>query len=177
MKRYYLIDHRHLFLFGFIFYLLTPYLIGKYHLFTGYPGIALYQGFFNLVPAEKLSSYILITLLWLPAFFLGHFSFQLIHPFKRPLRLFPATQVTAAVSYVGVGLFIVLIIFTYLSRGSIFGGYASYDIGARGKMSTLLVIFNFFLLYQLVSKQRLSLILLAGTLLTAFLLLSMGGRM
>jgi hypothetical protein len=74
-------------------------------------------------------------------------------------------------------LALVLVLFAYLSRASIFGGYGSYDIGARGKMSSLLVIFNFFLIYQLVSGAKASVWLIGGTLLTAFLLLSMGGRM
>ncbi|MBC7850755.1 MAG: oligosaccharide repeat unit polymerase, partial [Chitinophagaceae bacterium] len=64
-----------------------------------------------------------------------------------------------------------------LARNSLFGGYGSYDIGARGKLSTLLIIFNFFLLYQLVSKQKLSMFLVAGTILGCLFLLSMGGRM
>jgi len=69
------------------------------------------------------------------------------------------------------------VIFTYLSRGSLLGGYGSYDIAARGKMSTLLVIFNFFLLYQLLSGQKPSIYLVTGVIITSLLLLSMGGRM
>jgi hypothetical protein len=81
------------------------------------------------------------------------------------------------VSYVGLLLLLVLVVFAYLGRASLLGGYGSYDVAARGKMSTLLVIFNFFLLYQLLSAQKPSFFLVTGTMLTAMLLLSMGGRM
>jgi len=177
MNRYYLIDHKVLFLFGYIFYLFTPYFVGAYNLFEGFPGMDLYQGVFKQIPHEKLVAYLIITLSWLPAFYLGHFCFTLVRPHKRPLQLFPATPVSRATSYVALLLIFVLIVFAYVGRNSLFGGYGSYDVAARGKMSTLLVIFNFFFLYQLISKQRISILLVAGTFITAALLLSMGGRL
>lgn len=177
MKRYYLIDHKLLFLFGYIFYLFIPYLVGVTNLFTGFPGIELYQSFFKKIPDEKLVSYAEITLLWLPAFFLGHLFFKLLKPYKTSLQLFPATATSKGVDYMGVLLIFVLFLFASISRNSILGGYSSYDVGARGKMSTLLVVFNFFLSYQLVSRQNVSWLLVTGTIATCILLLTMGGRM
>jgi hypothetical protein len=177
IKRYYLIDHRILFFFGYVFYLFIPYLVGVTNAFSGYPGMELYQGFFRLIPKGKLLQYMLVTLSWLPAFYLGHLSFKLFVRHKRSLQLFPANPTTRAVSYVGLLLLLVLVVFAYLGRASLLGGYGSYDVAARGKMSTLLVIFNFFLLYQLLSAQKPSFFLVTGTMLTAMLLLSMGGRM
>ena len=177
MRRYYLVDHRILFVFGYFFYLFTPFIIGKSRVFQGFPGMELYQGFFKLIPPDKLQVYMLITMAWLPAFFLGHFCYKLIKPYKLSLELFPATPVSYSVSWVGLLLLFVLMAFTFIARHSLFGGYASYDVGARGKMSTLLVTFNFFLGYQLISRQKVSWYLIAGTAVTALLLLSMGGRM
>jgi hypothetical protein len=177
MRQYYLIDHKLLFLFGYLFYLFIPYIAGTAHFFPGYPGIELYQGFFKLIPPEKLISYLQITLSWLPAFFLGHYCFKLLKPYKKELMLFPTSPVSKSLHYVAIGLLFVLLIFIYLGRNSIFGGYSSYDVGIRGKFSTLLVIFNFLLLYQLLSSQRVSRILILGTVVTAALLLTMGGRM
>lgn len=177
MKRYYLIDHKLLFVFGYFFYFLTPYIVGVNNLFEGFPGMELYMGFFEKIPDNKLQAYALITFCWLPAFFLGHFCFKLVKPYKKTLELFPASPTTHSISYVSLLLTGVLVLFAWLGRDSLFGGYRSYDIGARGKMSTLLVIFNFFLLYQLVTRQKLSWLLAIGTALTAFLLLTMGGRM
>jgi hypothetical protein len=137
----------------------------------------LYQGFFRLIPKEKLTIYMLITLSWLPAFYLGHLLFTLLAPRRAELPVFPASPTTRGVSYIGLALMGVLMVFAYLGRASLLGGYGSYDIAARGKISTLLVIYNFFLLYQLVSTQKVSGWLIAGTILTALLLLSMGGRM
>jgi hypothetical protein len=174
---YYNIDHRHLFFFGFLFYFVTPYVVGTADFFAGYPGMDLYRSFFKQVPADKLRLYVLITAAWLPAFFSGHFFFSFFKPYKQPLFKYPATAVTNSLYLVGIALVLVLFAFAIVSRNSIFGGYGSYDIGARGKMSSLLVIFNFFLLYQLISVGRVSWILVGGTAIAAFLLLTMGGRM
>lgn len=177
MNKYYRIDHRILFLSGYVFYLFTPYLVGVSNIFQGFPGMDLYQGFFKMIPNEKLVSYMQITLSWLPAFFLGHFCYKLCKPYKRKLQFFPATATSYAISYVALFLLVVLIVFAFIGRNSLFGGYQSYDFAARGKISSLLVIFNFFLLYQLLTAQKASYLLIIGTILTVFLLLTMGGRM
>lgn len=177
MKRYYLIDHKILFLFGYVFYLFTPYFVGVSNMFQGFPGMELYQGFFKRIPSEKLVSYAQITLLWLPSFYLGHFFFKLLKPYKISLLPFAETNVSKGVPHITVLLIFVLIIFAFISRNSLLGGYSSYDIGSRGKMSTLLVLFNFFLVYQMISLQKISYLLTAGAAITVLLLLSMGGRM
>ncbi|KIC92303.1 hypothetical protein HY58_01830 [Flavihumibacter sp. ZG627] len=137
----------------------------------------LYFGFFDLLPAEKLSSYALITLLWLPAFLLGNLVFSLIAPASRPIEMFPSNALTRSVAWIAVPLLLLVFMFAWLGRNSLFGGYGSYDVGVRGKFSTLLVVFNFFMVYQLVCKQKLSLLFITGLFLTCMLLLSMGGRM
>lgn len=177
MNKYYRIDHRGLFLLGYVFYFFTPCLVGLTNMFQGFPGIELYQGFFKLIPKEKLVSYMLITLSWLPAFFLGHFCFSLFKPYKRKLQFFPATATTRATSYVALFLLGILLVFAWLARNSLFAAYESYDIAARGKISSLLVVFNFFFLYQLISTQKLTYLLIIGIGITSFLLLTMGGRM
>lgn len=177
MRKYYLIDHKILFFFGYIFYLFIPFFIGVYNPFKGFGGMDMFQGFFDLIPKIKLQSYILITLSWLPAFYLGHFFYKFFKPFKRSLKKFPVSFTSYGTSYIAFLLIIVLVLFTYISRDSLLGNYQIYDSGARGKMSTLLVIFNFFLLYQLLSNQKVSYVLIIGTIITALILLSMGGRM
>lgn len=122
-------------------------------------------------------SYLFITLSWLPAFYLGHLSFKLLKPYKQRLFQYPANVTSLQTSCIGVILFVVLILFAYIGRSSILGGYESYDQAARGKISTLLVLYNFFLIYQLISRQKVSFLIVLGTLITAILLLSMGGRM
>ncbi len=179
MKRYFLIDHRILFLFGYLFYFFTPYIVGSTHAFEGYPGMDLFHGYFKQVPSEKLSSYSLITLSWLPAFYAGHFCFKLIKPFKKKLRKFPASYQSDKIWLIAGLLLFVLILFAFNARSSFGGGdyFKTYDSGARGKISTLLVTFNFLLLYQLLSKQTLSIALVVGITCTAILLLAIGGRM
>jgi hypothetical protein len=177
-RRRYIIDHRHLFLFGYLFYFFTPWVAGRFNIFPGYPGMELYQQFFRLIPQDKIITYITVTLLWLPAFYMGHYLFSFIKPAAgRQLERFNATPLSLSTNYAAMLLILVLVVFAVLSRASLFGGYDSYDVGARGKMSTLLVIFNFFLVYQFITNQHISKVLLLGTFITALLLLSMGGRM
>ena len=177
IKRYYLIDHKILFLLGYIFYLWIPYWLGAGNAFKDYPGVDLFQRYFVRIAAGKIHSYVLITLSWLPAFYLGHFAFKLITPYKRSLRLYPATAITYSASYIGIMLCCVLLLFVYMSRGAILGSFDNYDVGPRGKLTTLMMIFNFFLLYQLVSRQKPSVFLATGTILTSLILLLSGGRL
>jgi hypothetical protein len=177
MKKYYLIDHKWLFLFGFIFYLFVPIFVGITSVFKGFPGMELYRGFFDKIPKDKIQVYVVISFSWGIAFYLGHFCFKLLQPKKTNLHLFNTNTADYGIPSTGVLLLFVLVLFAYLARNSILRGYASYDIAARGKLSTLLIIFNFFLLYQLVSIRKLSWFLITGVVITCILLLSMGGRM
>ncbi|MHA4807448.1 O-antigen polymerase [Flavitalea flava] len=176
-NRYYLIDHKVLFLTGFFFYLICPYILGINGAFSDYPGVGLFQQSFQRIPPDRLQSYMLITLSWIPAFFLGHFFFKFFIPGKRALRLYPADFTTRAVTYLAIPLFFVLVLFVYVSRGSLFGSFETYDVGQRGKLSTLVILYDFFLIYQLVSKQKISFLLASGTILNALFLLLAGGRL
>lgn len=177
MNKYYLIDHKILFFFGYVFYLFTPWVVGNLGSFAGYPGMDLFHGFYKRIPPSQLFSYIMITISWLPAFYLGHFTFKIIKPYKKSLVIFPSNFLTNNMRYVALFLIGVLFIFTYISRNSLVTSYDFYDPSSRGKISTLLIIFNFFLIYQLLSNQKLSVTLAIGTACTAVLLLIMGGRM
>lgn len=177
MNKYYLIDHKILFLFGYIFYFFTPWAVGNLGSFAGYPGMDLFHSFYKLIPPSQLFAYIIITLSWLPAFYLGHFTFKIIKPYKKTLLLFPANFLNNHIKYVALFLIGVMIIFTYLGRNSLVTRYDLYDSGIRGKISTLLIVFNFFLLYQLLSKQKPPIALTIGVASTVILLLVLGGRM
>lgn len=173
--KYYLIDHKALFLLGYVFYLWIPYWLGASGAFRDYPGVELFQRYFQRIAAVKIHSYVLITLSWVPAFFLGHLAFKVMTPYKRSLQLYPATIITHSASYIGLLLCGVMVVFVYMSRGAILGSFDNYDVGPRGKLTTLMMVFNFFLLYQLVSRQKPSIYLAAGTILTSLILLLSGG--
>ena len=176
-KRYYLIDHRILFLFGYLFYLVVPVAAGMLKGFEQYPGMDIYHAFFSLIPQDRLSQYLLIILLWPLAFYAGHLTFSLIRPYKKTLHRFPADYVSRSTTWVAYALFLILILFMWLARGSLAGNYQSYDSAARGKLSTLLMVYDFFLLYQWVTKQKVDPILIAGLVLNALFLLYLGGRL
>ena len=152
-------------------------LLGGTNAFAGFPGVDLFQQFFNLIPSAQLNKYLIITIAWLPCFFLGHFCYRLINPYQATIKTFLPDAISGSVWTVGILLCIALLIFTWLGRGSILGGYGSYDVAARGKFSSLLVLFNFFLAFRFVEQKGPSFFILTGTLLTAIILLSMGGRM
>ena len=176
MKKYYLIDHKVLFLFGYCFYLIIPYYVGVSGVFSDFAGMDLYYGYFNKIPKEKLDSYIWITLSWLIAFFLGHFCFKMLVPGKKSLALFPPTAITYNIKFIGILLTVILLIFAFMGRNILFSGYAVYELNVRGKMNTLLMVFDFFLVYQLVTAQKVSWYLIIGTILTNLISLSLGGR-
>ncbi|MBC8034207.1 MAG: hypothetical protein H7Y03_08685, partial [Chitinophagaceae bacterium] len=171
-----MIDHRILFAAGFLFYLITPVILGKMNAFQDYPGVELFQGFFRHIPEQKINAYILITFSWIPAFYLGHLAFKLIKPFKRRLQLFPSTYETRSARYIGMILFVFLALFTFVSRGALFGG-GEYNVAPRGKLSTLVVVFDFFLIYQLTSTTKVSKVLVFGTIINSLILLVAGGRL
>jgi hypothetical protein len=108
MKKYYLIDHKWLFLFGFIFYLFVPYLVGITSVFKGFPGMELYREFFNKIPKDKIQLYAAITLSWLIAFYLGHFCFKLLQPKKATLQLFNTNSTDYGIASTGILLLFVL---------------------------------------------------------------------
>jgi oligosaccharide repeat unit polymerase len=176
-NRYYLIDHRIIFLIGYIYYFFTPYFVGVGNAFQGYLGIELYQGFFQLIPKAKLTSYIWITLSWLLAFYAGHLCFKMIRPYKKTLQLFPADFASKGIDYIAILLLPILVLFTWLSRDSFSGAYTLTGTDAKGKLASLLVMFNFLLLYQLLSRQKASRLLVAEALITALLLILTGGRL
>lgn len=176
MKRSYLIDHKILFFIGFSFYLIVPYIVGRFELLSDYPGMTLFYSLFRQIPTDKLNTYLIITLSWLFAFYLGHICYSLYKPYKRYLHLYPATPTSRSIFLLAILLFITLLVIGYLSRNLLFTGYSVYEINSRGKMNTLLVLYNFFILYQLVSNQRISRLLIVGIILAVLLSLSMGGR-
>jgi hypothetical protein len=177
MSRKFLLDHRLMFLFGYFFYLATPVFVGYTKVFADLPGVDLYLAFFDQVPREQLQTYFIITASWLPAFFAGDLVVRLFSPLRaRPVRFRQDGQ-SRSLWLIAIVLSLAFLAFAYLSRASLFGGYASYDIAARGKLSTLLMVLTFFLMYDRVTDQSHSFLIPLLTLLTAVLLLSMGGRM
>lgn len=177
MGRKFSIDHRILFFFGFFFYLVTPYVVGSTSFFDALPGVILFRDLFRMVPESQLAIYWWTTIGWAISFILGHYAFYLVRIPSQPLQKFPSSQFTRQTNWIGYFLLVLLMLFAFRARASLFGGYASYDIGARGKLSTLLMICNFFLLYQSVSRQKRSFAVVAATVGTSLLLLSMGGRL
>lgn len=177
MSRRFLLDHRLMFLFGYIFYLGTPVLVGYTKAFSGFPGVDLYLELFERVPASQLETYFAITVSWLPAFFAGDLIVRLFAPVRSLPKRFRQDELSMSLWLISIILLVVFLVFTYLSRQSILGGYASYDIAARGKLSTLLMVLTFFLMFDRVTDQPHSILLPLLTGATALLLLSMGGRM
>ncbi len=175
--RYYLVDHRILFLVGYLYYFFSPYFVGTMNAFQGYIGIELFQGFFHMIPEDKLRAYIWITLSWLAAFYLGHLLFKLIKPYKRSLQLFPSDFTAEGINYLAWILLPVLILFAWLSRSAFTAAYTLNGTDAKGKLATILVLFNFLLIYQLISKQKVSKLLFGETILAALLLILTGGRL
>jgi hypothetical protein len=101
----------------------------------------------------------------------------LLKPYKKSLRLFPADFASRGIDYLAWLLLPVLILFAYLSRSAFTTAYTLEATDVKGKLATILVIFNFLLLYQLTGKRKISYLLLAETLIAGGLMILAGGRL
>jgi uncharacterized membrane protein len=177
MTRRFQLDHRWLFLFGYFFYLGSPVIVGYSEAFTGLPGVDIFQEAFASLPDTQVKIYLMVSACWLPAFFAGDWLVANLARGFPPPRRFPPDSSSRSLWIVAMTLFGVMLIFAFLARQSLLGGYASYDVGARGKLSTLLMIASFFWVYDRVTNQRHNMLLSVVIGATALMLLSMGGRM
>jgi hypothetical protein len=78
--------HTKFFIFGFLYYLILPLIVGQYNLFSDYPGMTRWHDDFLLLDQQKITAY----LLTISTFFLSFFIFGFLSAFfnikaKRPV--------------------------------------------------------------------------------------------
>lgn len=168
--------HNYLFVFGFVYYLICPFILGYYNSFEDYPGMQLFYA--NYPREDKMSLYIILCFLLLISFFIGSLS-----------ALFFTKNVNYNKEHVVNGVFkvkrwfiVLLLIFDnyYIlsNRSILFTGYSNeYSTAFLGGIATFNNIFLFLWLYTRFSKDKIGKFLLFLLLENSIILLGMGSRM
>lgn len=167
------INHKGLFLFGVLFYLISPLIILQTDIFDGLPAIDPWKT--NVLDISHLTTYILLVLEIVICFYAGsHVATKYSNPrfsVKRDLG-----RISSKVILVITGLFVGFFIFQL--RASAFQGTASFneDDRLQGILSTanLLLFYIHFVLEQPKNTKRIFLIIFV---INSIFLLGLGGRM
>lgn len=167
--------HNYLFLFGFIYYLIIPVIVGKNGCFENFPGMRLfYENFPN---GNLLEDYYIKSSLVLISFYLGSYSALF---FRKRKKNNCVNQVVPINKWIFITIAMINQMVVFLNRDVFFTGYTlGYQVDLLGKISTLNCIYLFVFLYLRSTNQKgmlhsLSLFLLIEN---SILLLSLGSRM
>lgn len=168
------INHKKLFFWGFVFYLIIPLIILQTDLLDGLPGIDPWKKN-NFLKPDLFSTYLLLITLFFIVFYAGSFIGT------RYIKLsYPKTKILGPTSAKITLLLCTAftIIFFFKARGAAFQGYTTdnFDDGIVGIISTtnLLLFFIHFVIIQPKKTKTGFLILL---IFNSIFLLGLGGRM
>jgi len=167
------LNHNSLFLFGVLFYFISPLVILQTDIFDGLPGIDLWK--LNKLDYSHFYTYILLVLELVVAFLCGSFLW-----YKFPSAKFSTQRVlgniTSRIIFFITTIFVCVFIFKL--RGSAFQGSASYseDDNLQGVLSTAnLLLFYIHFVYE--QPRKVKNMFLIVFLLNSVFLLGLGGRM
>jgi hypothetical protein len=168
------INHKGLFLFGFLFYFVCPVIVLQTALFNGLPGIDAWKSA-NALNSSNFALYIVLITWFFVSFYLGSFLGQkytnVNYSVERSLG-----KLSSALVLVLVAAFTFFYIFKM--RGVAFKGYAEDVVGnsSTGIISTtnLLIFYLHFVVKQPKNTKRVFLVLL---IINSIFLLGLGGRM
>lgn len=170
--------HNYLFVFGFVYYLICPFLFGYYNLFDGFPGMHLFYA--NYPKEGKILPYLILSILLFLSFLTGSLSakgFTKNNDYIKDYKNKPIGKVKVKRWFV-----VILLIFNnyyILSNASIlFSGYSNdYSSTFLGGIATFNNIYLFLWLYTKFSKDKIGKFLLLLLLENSIILLGMGSRM
>jgi|SaaInl8_200m_RNA_FD_contig_123_4447_length_8110_multi_9_in_2_out_1_3 hypothetical protein len=172
--------HIKLFLFGFIFYLLVPLLIGYTGYFEALPGMENWHKDFSGLTQSKIITYILIIFSYLVSFIFGSYSIYLFKTKKDKIN-FGAKRQLHGTNLLLIGLiFLIFVIFiTKNNYNILFTGYTTYKSSVLASLATVNIVSLFFIYYSIFYKlKRYNMyIFLVILIVTSILLLGLGSRM
>lgn len=167
------IDHTHLFLFGFLYYIISPIIILKTTLFAEYPGINNWRLVCNLSPNETLA-YLLIALLIFLSFNAGS---TLAKNINIKTSTIPKNIGKTSSWIITTIALILTLYFIHEGRNYAFKGYSiEYNSDVMGPIATtnlLCFIIHFNYKTNIICKRIVFLLLIINSV----FLLGMGGRM
>ena len=169
--------HNYLFLFGFIYYLVVPVIVGENNLFTDFPGMQL---FYEYYPTGKnMCRYILLIALIFIGFYMGSFSALLMQKnvcmHSKQLSYASCLRSNKWIIFLLAVIDQILII---SNRNILFMGYTiEYNPSLLGKLATLNSFFLFLYLYGRQKNKKQDLFLLFLLLENSIVLIGFGSRM
>lgn len=166
--------HNFLFLFGTLYYLIIPPIVGILGLVSDMPGMnAWYSDFYYV--KEKLDIYFLIVLSYVVSFYLGS-SFIKMIPIKKKSLAPSYKYYSSSIKLFGYILLLIIMFISYQNISILFTGYETYDYLFLGALGTINIISLFFFIYTLLEGKN-NKIFLIVLVFSSFILIGLGSRM
>ncbi len=170
--------HNLFFLFGFVYYLIFPVVVGHYELMLNMPAMDNWFLFFSAIEKDKIDKYLLIIFSYLLSYFLGSTFIKILPKKNQYLIKYPKNFIHKGIGLFGYIFILLVIIYTIPKKDILFTGYDTYDYAFLGILATINSVSLFFYLYLFIANRHSSSkIFLITLLLSSVILLSFGSRM
>lgn len=169
--------HNLLFLFGFIYYLVTPLFIGYFRLMQDKPGMEKWHlDFLNAM--QKMDGYIVIIISYFISFYLGSFFTKILPRERVSLKNNGVKVSIKIITFFGYIFWLVIIFFAFAYREILFTGYATYERSLLSALTTINSVSLILFFYIFFTKHFLFRnIYLMNITVSSILLLGLGSRM
>jgi hypothetical protein len=145
--------HNIFFLIGFIYYLITPLVVGNFELMSDMPAMNNWHKAFYL-SLNNSSSYIFIILAFFVSFYTGSILIDVLprrsklsnHPNKKFLKI--------NLSIYGLLFLLTTIYISIIYREVLFSGYQAYDISILGMLGTINSVGVMLLLFIILNSKK-----------------------
>lgn len=176
--------HTKFFIFGFLYYLILPLIVGEYSLFVDYPGMGRWHDDFLLLNDKMITSY----LLTISTFFLSFFGCNLLFNFLKIKLKCPASQRASMLSelywvnFVSLPLVAFALLITIMNFNLLVQGY-SVDhekvAAVKGMLTTSTMVLLYLSLVNYISgyTHYITKLVLFSVIILSFMLIFSGTRM
>lgn len=174
-----MLNHRNLFVFGFLYYLVLPVLVGVTGLLSDSPGFVYWFPVFRQIPINTLLTYFVVIGFFLLAYLLGSGRVQRD---LRPIVPLPVSSETSLFFLaIAIGFIVFDLVVAFRYHEILFTGYSSFESARQivGMISTVNTLLGFMTVYLLLSNSRRKLLrlYLVALFVTSVILLGLGGRL
>lgn len=173
------LDHNYVFLVGFIYYLISPLVVGFTGFLSGYPGYDNWYKDFYKITAEELRFYLYFISFMFLSFYMGSLLASFFKRIKNiDVFIISIKENNVMVFYSVIFYSIVTLALVFYTGGISLTGYQSYDVKRLGMLATLLLIWIFILIYlHQYNYRKVSFISIFNILFLFLLMLGLGARM
>lgn len=168
--------HNLLFLFGFVYYLIVPLIVGYFGLMANMPAMDRWHSEFQNAK-DNLDSYIFIIISYVIAFYLGS-NFIKILPIKRINFNMTTKFPVKNLNIIGYLFFFIVLSFAVFYKDILFTGYQTYEgsiLGALATINNVSLVLYFYILFNTSTSSKN--IFLWIIVFSSILLIGLGSRM